>query len=180
VVVCSRTATQCVALHACVYRIGVHSCRLNSVLCTDSTAVPRSVMVECTQGIRRDWNIFAWLSRKVRIFAATMYRTKRATWNGSHGGLGFYMNRCAFHEDMMSQNDFHIFAQVTLTFNLSTLLCQLTRHVGKLSSKCERCTVFRLRVITVGTRQRQMDRRTCVTLNAAYRGRPHNNGAFNT
>ena len=38
-IVCRKTATRYADLRTYVYRIGAHSCRLNSVLHTDSTAV---------------------------------------------------------------------------------------------------------------------------------------------
>jgi len=68
-----RSATRYAALYACVYYTGVHSCWLNNVLCTDSTAVLRSVTVECTQGIRQDWNTVTQLSQKESIFTAALY-----------------------------------------------------------------------------------------------------------
>ena len=85
-VVCRRTATRCAALPACTYRTGAHSCRLSTVLRTNG----QSFIAECTQGIlgsllRIEYeytsNIVAQLSRKLGIFSAALYWTKRAAWN---------------------------------------------------------------------------------------------------
>jgi len=79
-----------------------HSCRLNSVLYTDSTTV-RHGWVHTTS-IKTDtplcycWNTVSQLPQKVNIFAALLYWTICGAWNWGNAGLGFCVNRYVFRE----------------------------------------------------------------------------------
>ena len=124
VCLCHRTATRYAALHACIYRKGVHSCRLNSVVRTDSTAVRRSVMVECTQHIHRDRILILCATAGLlspgylEKYAFSLLHCIGQTRNVQHG-MGslwswFYVNWCIFREDVALKTSF--------TFTLAEIL----------------------------------------------------------
>jgi len=101
------------------HRTGAHSCRLNSVLFTDSTAVWRPVMVECTQKKHPPrlacHNAAAWILSPGYLGNYAFYYMKRTAWNGGHHGFGFTWTD-AFFAKICAKNDFHISATVTFIF----------------------------------------------------------------
>jgi len=90
-------------------RTGARSCRLNSVLRTDSTVVGHEGLYITHPTLCYRCSVVQW-SRKLRIFAAALYWTKRAAWSGGDSSwFWFCVNWYIFCKDMR-QIDFHISA----------------------------------------------------------------------
>jgi len=76
------------ALRACIYYAHAHGCSwVYSMLCTDRTAVPGTVVVDCTRGFCWDRNIVAQFSHKSIHCCIVLDET--CSRNGAHHAFDF-------------------------------------------------------------------------------------------